>query len=268
MRTREESKMQTRLFNILFTDTNDDPIERQTNWFLTGLIFVSVLSVILETEAGLYARYQAIFWGFEIFTVAVFTIEYILRMWVCTMDPRYESPVLGRIKYALTPLALIDLASILPFYLPAAGMDLRFLRAIRLVRLFRLLKLGHYSQSMRTLGKVLRSRKEELLITLFAGFIVLIMASGVMYYVERDAQPDKFSSILNSMWWGTATLTTVGYGDIYPITPLGKIAGSIISVVGIGLFVLPAGILATGFLEELQSRKKVPQVCPHCGKEY
>lgn len=255
-----------RFFNILFTETIDDPIEKKFNWFLIGLIIFSVISVVLETESSLYARYHAAFIVFEVITVAIFSIEYLLRLWVCTSDPRYKSPILGRIKFALTPMAIIDLISILPFYIPTSGLDLRFLRAVRLVRLLRLLKLGHYSQSVRTLGRVLNKKKEELLITLFAGFILLIISSGLMYYIERDAQPDKYNSILSSMWWGVATLTTIGYGDIYPITPLGKSIGSIIAVLGVGLFVLPAGILASGFTDELKKNQEKTLICPHCGK--
>jgi voltage-gated potassium channel len=261
--------IKNRLFNILLTEAIDDPLEKKFNWFITGLIFLSVISVILETEESLYICYSALFYGFEVFTITIFTIEYILRIWVCTLDPRYKSPVTGRIKYACTPMAIIDLIAILPFYIPSSGLDFRILRAVRLTRLFRILKLGHYIQSLRTLGKVLKSKKEELLITLFAGAILLIIASSVMYYVERDAQPDKFSSILSTMWWGVATLTTIGYGDIYPITALGKIFGSIIAVLGVGLFVLPAGILASGFSEELQNKKNEnnnPICCPHCGQ--
>lgn len=260
-------KIKNRLYNILITEEIDDPLEKRFNWFITGLIFLSVISVILETEESLFTRFSAFFLGFEVFTVIVFTIEYFLRLWVCTIDPRYSSPVMGRIKYAFTPMALIDLFAILPFYIPKAGLDLRVLRAVRLTRLFRLLKLGHYSQSLRTLGKVLKSKREELLVTLFAGVILLIISSSLMYYIERDAQPDKFNSILSSMWWGVATLTTIGYGDIIPITALGKLVGSFISILGIGLFVLPAGILASGFSAELQNNVKKPEICPHCGKE-
>jgi voltage-gated potassium channel len=260
-------KIKKRIYNILHTEEIDDPIERYFNIFLTGIIFLSVISVILETEKGLPDQFYAFFWGFEIFTVTIFSIEYILHLWVCTLDPRYREPIIGRIKYAVTPLALIDLFAILPFFVPASGLDFRFLRAVRLTRLFRLLKLGHYSQSLRSLGKVLNSKKEELQITLFAGGILLIIASSIMYYAERDAQPDKFTSISNAMWWGVNTLTTIGYGDIYPTTTLGKILGSIISVIGIGLFVLPAGILASGFSSELQKKNIKTKVCPHCGKE-
>ena len=112
--------------------------------------------------------------GYGSFTVGVFTAEYLLRLWVCTRDPRYSSPVLGRLRYACTPMAVIDLLAVLPFYVPQAGLDLRFVRAVRLTRLFRLLKLGHYSQSLKTLGRVLRAKKDELLVTLFAGGIILV----------------------------------------------------------------------------------------------
>jgi voltage-gated potassium channel len=259
--------VRSRLFNILCTEEIDDPLERYVNGLITGLILLSVMSVILETEEDLYIQFQALFTGFEIFTVCVFTLEYVLRLWVCTLDPRYSAPIRGRIRYALTPLALIDLFSILPFYLPVSGFDFRFIRAVRLTRLFRILKLGHYSQSLRMLGRVLKSKKEELLVTVFAGAILLIIASSLMYYVERDAQPEAFRSIPSAMWWGVATLTTIGYGDVYPITGLGKLLGSLIAVTGIGLFALPAGILASGFAEELQNKAKMPRICPHCGKD-
>jgi voltage-gated potassium channel len=259
--------IKNRIFNILHTEEIDDPIEKQYNWLMIGLIFLSIVSVILETEESLSSHFNSIFLGIEYITVLIFSVDYILHLWVCTIDSRYRSPILGRLKYACTPMAMIDLLSILPFYIPASGLDFRIIRAVRLARFFRILKLGHYSQSMRTLGRVLKSKKEELLITLFAGIVVLFISSSVMYYIERDAQPDKFNSILSTMWWGVATLTTVGYGDIYPITALGKIVGSLISITGIGLFVLPAGILASGFSSELQKNVNKSVVCPHCGKD-
>jgi voltage-gated potassium channel len=148
---------------------------------------------------------------------------------------------------------------ILPF-------DLRFLRVLRLFRLARVLKLGRYSEALRTLSRVLRSRKEELAVTASAVVMVLVISSSLMYYVEHGAQPKAFPNIPAAMWWGVVTLTTVGYGDIYPVTVLGKIAGAIIALSGIGLFALPAGILAGGFAQELQQRGKKVVHCPHCGK--
>jgi voltage-gated potassium channel len=255
-----------RIYKIVFTEEIDDPWENRFNWLITGLILLSILSVILETEQSIFSAFEPVFLALEIFTVTIFSIEYLLHLWVCTMDPRYSSPILGRIKYALTPMAIIDLVAIAPFFIPASGLDLRFIRAVRLTRLFRILKLGHYSRSLRTLQKVLSAKKSELLVTLYAGVIILIISSGLMYYIEREAQPDKFNSILSTMWWGVMTLTTIGYGDVYPVTPLGKLIGSFIAVLGIGLFVLPAGILAAGFSSEIANQAQSAKVCPHCGK--
>ncbi len=164
---------------------------------------------------------------------------------------------------------MIDLMAILPFYLPKLiPFDLRFLRAVRLFRIFRLLKLGRYSESVRLLGRVLNAKKEELGVTIFAVLILLVICSSLMYYAEHQAQPEAFSSIPAAMWWGIVTLTTVGYGDVYPITLPGKILGAIIAVLGIGLFALPAGILASGFADEMQKkRSQASGICPYCGRK-
>jgi voltage-gated potassium channel len=166
----------------------------------------------------------------------------------------------------LTPLSLIDLFAVLPFYLPMfIPFDLRFLRAIRLIRIVRLFKLGRYTESVRQFGRVLKSKRAELLTTVFIIFILLIVASSLLYYVEHNAQPDKFASIPEAMWWGVVTLTTVGYGDIYPVTGLGKFLGAIISLLGIGLFALPTGLISAGFIEEIAKKRRTPGKCPKCG---
>jgi voltage-gated potassium channel len=136
--------------------------------------------------------------------------------------------------------------------------DLRFVRVLRLLRLSRLIKLGRYSDSLKTLGNVFKGKKEELLITAFALAILLILASSLMYFAENEVQPQAFSSIPAAMWWGIATLTTVGYGDIYPVTTLGKLMGSVIAVLGIGMFALPAGILSSGFAEKIKKAERRP----------
>ena len=138
---------------------------------------------------------------------------------------------------------------------------------MRLIRLFRLFKLGRYSAAIKLFGRVLKAKREELFITAFAIFIILTISSSLLYYVEHKAQPEVFSSIPAAMWWGVATLTTVGYGDIYPITTLGKFLGAIISLLGIGLFAMPAGILSAGFIEEIRKTKETAKTCPHCGEK-
>ncbi len=238
--------------------------------FIMGLIFLNVAAVVLETVDWIYLRYASLFDVFNIFSVAVFTVEYTLRVWSCIANPEFKDPVRGRLRFMMTPLALIDLMAVLPFYLPFVFVDLRFMRALRLFRLFRVLKLARYSASLQTFADVLKLKKEELLIMLFAIMILLVISSCLMYDAEHEAQPDAFSSIPAAMWWGIVTLATVGYGDIYPVTPWGKFIGSIVVILGIGLFALPTGVLASGFAEVLAKRKEAQEkagiICPHCGR--
>jgi len=257
-----------RVFEVLHVASPGDRAARAVNFTIMGLIVLSVASVIFETVESLAAGYATFFRMIEICTVAVFTVEYILRLWSATLDERYSGAVSGRLKFAVTPMALVDLAAIAPFYLPrVVHLDFRFLRAVRLFRLFRLFKLGRYSQSLQTFGRVMSRKKDEMLVTLFIMTLVIILASSLMYFVEYDPPNGTFSSIPAAMWWAVSTLTTVGYGDIYPLTPLGKFLGSVVAVMGIGLFALPTGILGAAFVEELQKQHAKKRVCPHCGKE-
>ncbi|MDP8228488.1 MAG: ion transporter [Candidatus Electryoneaceae bacterium] len=257
-----------RTYEIIEKSSPDDIPGRIVDVFIVTLIILNVTAVILETIPELASLYGELFQYFELFSVVIFSIEYLLRLWSCTSDDRYSRSIMGRIKFILTPMAVIDLLAIAPFFLPMiVPVDLRFLRAFRLFRLFRMFKLARYSKSLQTLGNVMRRSKEELLITLFALFVLLMIVSGLMFYVERDAQPEAFSSIPAAMWWGIVTLTTVGYGDVYPITPVGKLLAALIALLGIGLFALPAGILGSGFVSEIEDRKEKRKICPHCGKE-
>jgi len=223
---------------------------------ITSLILINVAAFIGSTSPMFSQEHKWILEQIEIFSSLIFTIEYVLRLWVCTVDRRYSHPLWGRLKYALTPLSLIDFVSILPFYSLLLFPNLSFVNLIRLLRLLRLLKMSRYSESVRTLAAVLYAKKEELFATAFAVFILLIFASSIMYFVEAEAHPEAFGSIPDAMWWGVVTLTTVGYGDIYPITPLGKFLGAILAFVGIGIFALPAGIISSGFSEEVQRRRQ------------
>jgi voltage-gated potassium channel len=238
------------------------------NTTIMVLIVVNVLAIIFETVKSLSAVYQPIFDLIEIVSVIVFTIEYVVRLWVCTKNPQYNSAIGGRARFAVTPMMIVDLLAILPFYLPMLfAVDLRFLRALRLFRLVRIFKISKYTETLVLFGRVLHTKKEMLVMTTSAIVILLILASSIVYYFEFKAQPEAFSSIPATMWWGIATLTTVGYGDIYPITVYGRIFGSLTALLGIGLFALPAGIIASGFIEEIQARSKKDETCPHCGKK-
>jgi len=231
------------------------------DYLIMGLIIANVAAVSLETVDPLFAAYGRAFYGFELLSVAVFSVEYLGRVWVATEHPKYRHPLWGRLRFVTSPYMVIDLLAIVPFFL-TAFVDLRFLRAIRLLRFLRLLKLTRYSESLQLFFTAVRLKREQFVITSVVGVILLLTASSLMYFVERSAQSEAFSSIPASMWWGVVTLTTVGYGDVTPVTPLGKLIGAVVAVIGIGLFALPASILASGFIEAAQGDTVE---CPHCG---
>lgn len=225
------------------------------------------MAEILETVDPIYNAAPRFFDTLEPVSMIIFTIEYLLRIWSCTADSRYRHPVLGRLRFGITPLLLIDLVALLPFYLPFLGLgDLRILRALRLLAWAA--RLGRYFEGIRTLGTVLRSKAVELFTVVLVLTVMLVLASSLMYYAEHNAQPDDFASIPEAMWWSIITLTTVGYGDVSPVTPVGKFMAGIIAVMGIGMFALPAGILGSGFLTEIQRQNRTSHVCPHCGEVF
>lgn len=263
---------------------------------IMALIVFSVLSVFLCT-------FKIPDWLFrvlvrlEIISLIVFTIEYVLRIWTANYLYPELGPIRSRIRYMLSGMAIIDLISILPFLLPVIPYNLVGVRVFRLVRLLRVFKLNRYSDALAAIGEVIRSRSQQMIASVFFVFIILILASLLIYYAEHDAQPGQFENAFSGLWWAVATLTTVGYGDIYPITPVGRILGAVIAVLGIGMVAVPTSILSAGFMEMLEKRaqNKVnvdgcsgtesgakdsaapkadgdsscepPQYCPHCGKK-
>lgn len=226
--------------------------------FIYVLIVLNVISIVLESYKELAIPFYHQFYWFECFSVAVFTLEYLLRLW--TIEYHYKSIATSvlkkRVKYLYSIAGLIDLLSILPFYLPLFfHFDLRVLRILRLFRLFRIFKLGRFSKSLKTIHKVIKESKPDLMITFFTAIILLVLSSTLMYYIENEAQPDKFKNIGEALWWSIVTLTTVGYGDMYPITFLGKLLSACIAVIGIGFVALPTGIISAAFMEEIRISK-------------
>lgn len=229
------------------------------------MIVLNVLALILETVEPIGGRAAGFFRWFEVFSIAIFSVEYVLRIWSCTESPDYRSPLAGRLRFARTPLAMVDLFAILPFYVPFLTIDLRFIRAVRLFPVFRVAKLGRYSTALQKLSRALSASKEQLLAALAILLLLLVLASSLMYYAEREAQPEAFSSIPATMWWAIVTLTTVGYGDVFPITGWGRMLASVITILGIGMFALPTGILGAAFVDQLRKQKRDSKRCPHCG---
>lgn len=247
--------LRRRVYELLEIAAPNDAASRYIDFALIALIAVNVLAVVLESVDSLAAAYGPWFAGFEIFSVAVFTVEYALRVWSSIEEDAAgkAGPWQGRLKHMLTPMALVDLLAIAPFYLAVLfSLDLRFLRVLRLLRVF---KLTRYSSAMGLLLDVLREEARAFGAALFILAIILIMASSGIYLLEHKIQPDAFGSIPHAMWWAVATLTTVGYGDVTPITPMGKFFGACIMVVGIGMVALPAGLLASGFSDQLHRRR-------------
>lgn len=234
-----------------------DHVSRSFDVFIMALILINVGAIVMETVEEYGRLYERQFYYLEIFSVTIFTIEYIIRIWTCTIMSKYSHPFTGRIKYIFSGGAIIDMLAILPFFLPLImPMNMMLLRMLRLFRLLRIFKLGRYFVAFQLVVGAVSRRKEELIIVLGLLAVLLVMASSMMYYIEHEAQPEVFTSIPATMWWGVATLTTVGYGDVYPITPLGKMLGAFIAILGIGVFALPAGIIASSFEAEMSARNK------------
>jgi len=252
-----------KLYEWLHGDPSGTPA-RVVQGVIQLLIFVNVAALVLETVPSIGERHPLLFHTIERVSIALFTMEYIARVASSTVAGRFHGMPLGRLRYALTPLALIDALAIAPAYVSLlSGADFRGLRAARLMRIFRVLKLGRYSRAMKGLRAAVSSKKEELAVTGFGVVILLILSASILYMAERDAQPEAFGSIPAAAWWAVTTLTTVGYGDVFPVTVGGKIAAGILAVLGVGLFALPAGILGSALVQQVKAEAR----CPHCGKE-
>jgi voltage-gated potassium channel len=235
------------------------------NIFIIVLIILNVIAVMLETVPSIHERFYDEFYYFDLVSVIIFSIEYVLRVWSSNHEDRYRHPIKGRLRYMFSAGALIDLLAILPFYLHAfLGFDLRVLRILRLMRFFRLFRLTAYMKAAKLVTNVFRTRFNELLLSLVLTLFLIVIASCLVYFAEHEAQPDKFTSIPATMWWAMVSLTTVGYGDLIPITILGKVFASIILLAGVALLALPAGIITSGFLDELNKNRRGNK-CPHCG---
>lgn len=248
------------LFHILHRPTPTSLAGRYVNYFLTLVILVNCLAVALETVPAIYQPHQSLFYWLEAVSTGLFVVEYLARIWVCVEQTRFSRPVAGRIRYALNPLPVLDLIVIATYWAPV---DLRFLRIFRLSRLLRVLNLDEFDRSLQAVSKAIGRRRHLLVVAVAAMLTVAYCFAALLYMVEHTVQPDKFSSIPETLWWAIVTLTTIGYGDMTPITPLGKFLAGGIAIVGIGVFALPSAIVTASILDA--GTDKSPH-CPHCGK--
>lgn len=217
---------------------------KYTEWFLIFLILVNIICLGLETDKTIYINYKLIFNKIELISIIIFTIEYILRL-----------IILDNFKQVLKPLMIIDFLSITPFYLPIK-VDLRILRIFRLFRILRIFKLARYFEALQRICNVINRKRIELISIFGVLLFLMFVSSFLMFYAEAEAQPEVFHNILDTFWWSLVTFTTVGYGDVYPITAMGKILSGIIVLIGIMLFALPTSILTAEFMNEFNSDKK------------
>ncbi len=223
--------------------------------FMVVMILANVLAVILESVPSIHAEFATAFSVFDVVSVAIFTIEYALRLWASIEIPavRQRGPLLGRLMFARRPAQIIDFLAFAPSYL-SVFMPAADLRVLRMFRLLRFLKLVRYSPAMVTLGRALYEERRALVGAMILMIGTAVFSGTIMYLIEGATQPKQFGTIPDAMWWALATLTTIGYGDAVPVTPLGKMFGSLVMISGLGLFALPIGIVATAFVNEIHRR--------------
>lgn len=257
------------IFNTIRDDDKNGIAGNIFDGIIISLIIVNVITVIAETFT-LPALLRDILYYIEIISIVVFSIEYIARVYTSDLLYSNISPMRARIKYIFSFMALIDLLAILPFYLPfIIPIDLRVLRMLRMVRLFRVFKVNRYTNALTSIGAVFKEKKNQLLSSIFVVMVLMVIASVLMYNIENEVQPEAFSNAFSALWWAVATFTTVGYGDVYPITTAGKILSALIAFLGIALVAVPTGIISAGFMEQIGKDKDEieKEYCPYCGRK-
>ena len=262
--------MRRRTYEILDVGHDDDWLSNTVDTVLLLLIVTNVAALVIATDDSIYSAAPGVFKYFELVSFSIFAVEYVLRLWSCTVDPEFAHPVMGRLRYIFQPLMITDAVAVISYFaflFYPAGLDLGVLRALRLVS--RTARLARYSPGLRALSVAISAKRDELLAVVSVVAALLVIAASLMYYIEDSAQPEEFSSIPAAMWWSIITVTTVGYGDVAPVTPLGRMLAGVIALLGIGIFALPAGILGSGFMEHV-GRRGPPgaTICPRCGLEF
>jgi len=226
------------------------------NRVIVWLIILAAVVAILETEETLRGAMPEVFWIAELFIVMVFSIEYLARVYAAGEDPRY-SGFRGRLRFITSWWAIVDLLAILPFILTGGAYNSFIIRLLKLLRLLRVARVGRFSQAWVSLSDAIYGRRFELALSGAVAFLIMLISSAFLYVLEGDTQPDAFGSIPRALWWSVATLTTVGYGDVTPVTVMGRIFAGLTAIAGIGLIAMPTGILAAAFSEAMQNRKEL-----------
>lgn len=222
---------------------------------LVILIVIAVVEAVLDTEPVLSAGREELLNNIEFGIGLIFLVEYVARAWVAVDNPRYAKSRFPRLRYLVTPIAIIDLLAVLPALFAFGGASSLVLRFFRVLRMLRLAKLGRTSRAWVLLREAFVQKSQEFALILGMLMVTILAAGSLMYFAEGDAQPDKFGSIPRAMWWAIVTLTTVGYGDTYPITPIGKMLAGLITIMGVMLIALPTGLFAASFTEAMDRER-------------
>lgn len=226
-----------------------------TNLFLAMLIIVAVIAAVIETEPMISGGRELAFDYFEVLVAAIFAVEYAARVWTAVENPRFAAYRFPRLRYIVTPIAIIDLLAILPVVFAFGGASSLILRFFRILRMLRLAKLGRTSKAWSAIREALNERRFEFAVVLGLVGLTLLVSASMLYLAEADAQPDKFGSIPRALWWSIITLTTIGYGDTYPVTVLGKFFAAVVAITGVMVIAIPTGIFAASFSEGLQRHR-------------
>lgn len=243
-----------KVYQMLGGEGHRSRLVRAIDFALMTLICVNCIFSMLESVERLSMVHGQKFHDFDVISVAIFSVEFLLRLWTAVEMPKYRHPLWGRLRWLATPLAVVDLLAVLPFYL---GFFVQFdLRELRVLRLMRIFKLSRYSNAMGIMTSVLRQEARSMGTVTFVFLILLLFISSLMYLFEHPVQPDVFSDVPTALWWGVETMTTLGYGDMIPATPVGKLLGGLTAVLGVGMIALPAGIMASGFTEHMRLRRE------------
>jgi voltage-gated potassium channel len=243
-----------KVYQMLGGEGHRSRLVRAIDFSLMTLICVNCIFSMLESVERLAMVHGQKFHDFDVISVAIFSVEYLLRLWTAVEMPKYAHPVWGRLRWLATPLAIVDLLAVLPFYL---GFFVQFdLRELRVLRLLRIFKLSRYSNALGIMTAVLRQEARSVGTIMFVFLILLLFISSLMYLFEHPVQPDVFSDVPTALWWGVETMTTLGYGDMVPATAVGKLLGGLTAVLGVGMIALPAGIMASGFTEYMRLRRE------------
>ena len=253
-------RLRARLFAVLHVPDPGNRHARWANYFLATLIIANAVSVTLETVPGINRNLARTLWWFEAVSTGLFIIEYLGRVWTCVEQGHLSRPVAGRLRFMRQPLALLDLVAILTYWTP---WDLRFLRVVRLVRLLKILHLYEFEAALERFAVSLAKRKELLWVSLALMVMFVYLASSLLYQIEHARQPEVFSSVPASFWWAMVTFNTIGYGDMVPLTSLGRLFAAMAAVFGVGVFALPTAILIAAIIESSASGSAY--VCEACG---